>query len=85
MEPQALTNMQIGKSFSDFSAEGGQLSYDDYLKAILYNKSGFVSPVGFANTYGTDRYLIDTMQITKYLNNIEVKVVFSIDGLMPVG
>ena len=52
---QAVSLIQTGLNFNQFNnLYGGGLSYDDYIKAVLFNKTGFVRPGNY------ERYIVTT-------------------------
>ena len=54
-----------------FSARyGSVLSLNDYIKAVLFNKTGFVQPAA------PNRYLVSRQYVKNYLGQVEIKLNF---------
>ena len=56
------------------------LTYNEYAKALLYDKMGF-----FTDRNPFDRYTVTTNQATKYYGQVEVKLAFRVHGIVPIG
>lgn len=70
----------MGLNYNQFSnLYGDGLSYNDYIKAVLFNKTGFVRPMPF------DKYVVTTQQVKKYFGEVEIKLVFLVPHVEPVG
>lgn len=78
-DDKALELVQTGLDWDQYDGSGGQLSYNDYIKAILFNKTGFVT------TDPTDKFNVTVGQVTKYFSQVEIKLIFSVPGMEPIG
>lgn len=62
-----IESVQLGSNWNQFN---NGLNYNDYIKAILFNKTGFVSSAD------PGKFNIQVQQVSKYFSNVEVKLIF---------
>lgn len=72
--------VQGGLNYNQFNnLYGGGLELNDYIKAVLFNKTGFVRPANY------ERFFVTTQQVSKYFSNVEVKLTFELPSIEVIG
>lgn len=80
IDDNAVEVIQTGLDYNVFNARyGGGLGLNDYIKAILFNKTGFVYPADNSN------YLVSRQYVKNFLGNVEIRLSFILPRIEPDG